>query len=114
MAGRRESPAVLRGTLWVGRTIQLRVEQRNGAMQARESDMANATISIQVDEQTARAFAGASAEQQRKLQLLLNLRLRELTAGPARPLKQVMDDIGARAEAQGLTPDILESLLDER
>ena len=27
-----------------------------------------------------------------------------------RPLKEIMDDIGRRAEAQGLTPEILESL----
>lgn len=73
--------------------------------------MANAIISLEVDAETARAFAEASADDRRKLQLLLSLRLRELTARPARPLKDVMDDIGRHAEARGLTPDILESLL---
>ena len=73
--------------------------------------MATATISIEVDADTARVFSAASAEERRKLQLLLGLRLRELTAGPARPLKDIMDEIGARAEARGLTPEILESLL---
>ena len=73
--------------------------------------MTTATISIEVDADAARAFSEASAEERRKLQLLLSLRLRELTASPARPLKAVMDDIGARAEARGLTPEILESLL---
>ena len=73
--------------------------------------MATATISLEVDADTARAFSAASAEERRKLQLLLGLRLRELTSRPARPLKEVMDEIGRYAEAQGLTPDVLDSLL---
>lgn len=75
--------------------------------------MATATISLEVDAAAARAFATASPEDRRKLQLLLSLRLRELTARPARPLKEVMDEIGRNAEARGLTPEILESLLHD-
>ena len=75
--------------------------------------MAIATISIEVDADAARAFTEAPAEERRKLQFLLSLRLRELTAGSARPLKEIMDDIGAQAEARGLTPAILESLLHD-
>jgi hypothetical protein len=70
-----------------------------------------ATISIEVDAAAARAFAQAPPEERRKLQLLLSLRLRELTTQPARPLKEIMDEIGAQAEARGLTPEALESLL---
>lgn len=73
--------------------------------------MATATISLEVDADTAQAFAAASDEERRKLQLLLNLRLRELTARPARPLKEIMDEIGQHAKAHGLTLEILESLL---
>jgi hypothetical protein len=73
--------------------------------------MPTATISIEVDPETARAFAQASEEQQRKLRLLLKLRLRELTVNPVRSLTQIMDEIGQEAEARGLTPEILESLL---
>jgi hypothetical protein len=73
--------------------------------------MATATISLEVDAGTARTFIAASAEDRRKLQLLLSLRLRELTDRPARPLKDVMDEIGRYAEARGLTSDILELLL---
>lgn len=73
--------------------------------------MTAATISIEVDADTARAFSRASPKEQRKFQLLLNLRLRELTTNPTRPLKEVMDAIGASAAARGLTPEILESLL---
>jgi hypothetical protein len=77
--------------------------------------MTTATISLEVDADTARAFAAASREDCRRLELLLSIRLRELTARPARPLKEIMDEIGRNAEARGLTPEILESLLrDER
>jgi hypothetical protein len=73
--------------------------------------MATATISIPVDAETAKAYREASPEEQRKLAILLNLRLRELTLGPARPLNEIMDEIGAQAEARGLTPEILDALL---
>jgi hypothetical protein len=71
------------------------------------------TISLEVDPETARAFAAASDEDRRKLQLLLSLRLRELTSRPARPLREVMDDIGSYAESQGLTPEVLASLMHD-
>jgi hypothetical protein len=76
--------------------------------------MATATISIEVDADDARAFSQMTEEERRKLQLLLRLRLRELTTAPARPLKEIMDEIGAEAEARGLTPEILESLLHDK
>ena len=71
--------------------------------------MTTATISIEVDPETARAFTEASADQRRKLQLLLSLRLRELTINPTRPLQQIMDEMGNEAKDRGLTPEILES-----
>jgi hypothetical protein len=75
--------------------------------------MTTATISIEVDSDAARAFAQAPAEERRKLELLLELRLRELTTGPVRPLREIMDEIGAKAELRGLTPEILDSLLHD-
>ena len=50
-------------------------------------------------------------EERGKLELLLRLRFRELTLRRVRPLKEIMDEIGADAEAQGLTPEMLESML---
>jgi hypothetical protein len=70
-----------------------------------------ATISLQVDVDTARAFSAARPEERRKLELLLNLRLRELIDQPARPLNEIMDEIGRQAEAKGMTPELLDSLL---
>lgn len=73
--------------------------------------MATATITIQVDAEVAQAFAAASPQEQQKIQLLLNLRLQDLTTPQGKSLKTVMDEISTRAEARGLTPEILESLL---
>ena len=64
--------------------------------------MESATISIEVDADTARVFTAASTEERRKLQFLLGHRLRELTVGPARPLKDIMREIGMRAETPRL------------
>jgi hypothetical protein len=76
--------------------------------------MNTTTITIQVDTEAAKAFAEASPEEQRRMQLLLSLRLQELTTTQGKSLQTVMDEIGARAEARGLTPEILKSLLDDK
>lgn len=73
--------------------------------------MATTAITIQVETEAAKAFAEASPEEQRKIQLLLSLRLQEITTPQGKTLKTVMDEIGTRAEARGLTPELLESLL---
>ena len=73
--------------------------------------MSTGNISITVDADTAQSYCDASPEERRKLDLLL--RLRELTVGRVRPLKEIMDEIGAEAEAKGLTPEMLESMLGE-
>jgi hypothetical protein len=75
--------------------------------------VSTATISIEVDSEAAKVFAAASQEERRRLELLLGLRLRELTSGPIRPLTEIMDEMGTDAEARGLTPEILNSLLHD-
>ena len=73
--------------------------------------MCTANITIEVDEAAARAFAEASPGEQQKLQLLLSLRLEELTAKRGGTLQAVMDETGRATEGRGLTPEILENLL---
>jgi hypothetical protein len=73
--------------------------------------MIDTIIPIPVDLETARVYHEASPEDQKKIQLLLRLRLRELAELPSGSLGDIMDEIGAKAEARGLTPQILESLL---
>lgn len=71
------------------------------------------TISIEVDSETALALPAAGTEDRRKLDLLLSLRLRELTLNPPRPLQQIMDEVSRNAEERGLTPEILQTLLGD-
>ena len=77
--------------------------------------MATTNLTIQVSEEAARAFTQVSPEDQRKIQLLLDLRLRDLTISPLprKSLQAVMDEIGKNAAARGLTPETVESLLND-
>jgi hypothetical protein len=73
--------------------------------------MANSSIKIPLDPQTARAYDSAGPEQKRKIQALLSLWLRELAAGEYPSLQKVLEDAGREAKDRGLTPEILDSLL---
>ena len=75
--------------------------------------MPETVITIPVDAETARAYHTASADDQKKIQLLLRLRLRELAELRTDSLAEIMDRIGAKAEARGLTPETLEALLHD-
>jgi hypothetical protein len=67
-------------------------------------------ITIPVDVEMAQVYQTASTEERKKIQLLLRLQLPELIGQPKALLREVMDAIGAKAEARGLTPEILEML----
>jgi hypothetical protein len=69
-------------------------------------------ITIQVDREAARVFRSASPEMRRKLELLLSLQLVEFAQGKPN-LKQVMREISQNAQARGLTPEILDELLND-
>ena len=73
--------------------------------------MANPTITIPLDPQTAQAYNSAAPDEQRKIQALLGLWLRELAAGEYPSLQQVLDEVADKAKSRGLTPEILDSLL---
>lgn len=76
-------------------------------------NMENTTISIPVDAAIAQAYTKSSEEEQKKIQFLLALRMRELLDKPPMSLSQLMDEIGTKAEARGLTSEILEDLLND-
>ncbi len=73
--------------------------------------MAVSTISIQLDNDAARIYTAASAGNKEKLRMLLSFWLREFDVSSI-PLTTLMDKISDKAQARGLTPEILESLLD--
>lgn len=70
-------------------------------------------ITIHVDPEAASAYRAATDEQRRKLDLLLSLRLNEVTR-PGGSLRDVMQEISRKAQVRGLTPEILQTLLDEQ
>ena len=74
--------------------------------------METQTITIRVSPEAARVYNTATAEQQRKLEVLLSLKLTEV-AQTSQPLEEVMSEISRKAQARGLTPETLESLLNE-
>jgi hypothetical protein len=78
-----------------------------------EHAMATEAITIKVDSEAARVFNTAPAEEQRKMEALLSLWLKGIAAADARPLKEVMDEIGREAQRRGMTPGILESILND-
>ena len=75
--------------------------------------MSETVITIPIDAETARVYHTASSDDQKKIQLMLRLRLRELADFSTGSVVEIMDEIGAKAEARGLTPEILEALLHD-
>lgn len=69
------------------------------------------TISIQVDADVARIFKSVRPEQQQKIQALVSVWLKR--AMNVTQLQTTMDRMSDEAEANGLTPEILQSILNE-
>ena len=72
--------------------------------------MTRRAISIQVSDTAARAYEAASPEE-RKLDALLTLRLTEASR-ESRSIEQVIDELGRKARERGLTPEILDEILN--
>ena len=71
------------------------------------------SIEIPLDPELVQVYDRASSENQRKLQALISLWLRDMDASNAASLSSLMDEISDKAAARGLTPDKLESLLND-
>jgi len=69
-------------------------------------------ISIRVAPEAAIAYRSASEEDRRNLDVLLSLRLSDATQSEG-SLKELMQEIGRKAQQRGLTPKILQSILEE-
>ena len=69
-------------------------------------------ITVSVDSDVADFYRSVSDAQRRKLDLLVSLRLREV-AVDRKSLIEIMDEISSNARQRGLTPKILQSILDE-
>ena len=71
-------------------------------------------ITISVDADLAEIYHSASESERRKLDLIINLRLRDVLASSKKSLLTLMDEISREAQSNGMTPEILQSILDEK
>lgn len=70
------------------------------------------TITVAVDSEVAEKYRSASDMDRRRMDLLINSYLLRMM-GPRRSLQEVMDELSRKAQERGLTPEILQSILDE-
>ena len=69
-------------------------------------------ITVSVDSDVAAIYCTASESERSKLDLLVDLRLRQV-ATQGQSLRDIMDEISRNSQQRGLTPEILESILNE-
>ena len=69
------------------------------------------TIAIQIDEDIAQAFQSSQPEQQQQIQAWLNQWMRQ--ALKISKLQNTMDRLSDEAVANGLTPEILQEIINE-
>lgn len=74
--------------------------------------MATTPLTLDLNVEAVRAYNTASEEEQKKIRLLLSLWLKEFATSPTLSLQALMDDISDKAQERGLTPAILESILN--
>ena len=74
--------------------------------------MGETTISIPVDDDIARMYNSVPDQEKKKLRFLLGLVVRDY-ALPRVPLTKLIAEMGNKAAERGLSPEILESLLNE-
>jgi hypothetical protein len=68
-------------------------------------------ITIQVDPEIAKAYREAEPEKQQKIQIFLNIMLQKAVS--QKPLLDIMEEASQQAIANGITPEILESILND-
>ncbi len=70
-------------------------------------------ITIRVAPEAANVYQSSSEEKKRKLDALLSVWLSRADK-PTRPLKEIRHDASEQARKNGLTPEILSDILNER
>jgi hypothetical protein len=69
-------------------------------------------ITLEVESDAARLFNEATPSDKEKLQVLFGRWLRRYATSDVDSLKRTMDEIQRNAKARGMTPEILESILN--
>lgn len=73
--------------------------------------MGTEQITMQIDDEAARAFKSVSPIERRKLEALVSIQLLEATRSKD-SLKELMSGISRKARERGLTPEILQEMLN--
>jgi len=73
--------------------------------------METKTIQIRVSAEVAEQFEAASEEERAKMEALISLQLKSF-ARSTRSLEEIMKSMSDYAQSKGLTPEILESILN--
>jgi len=68
-------------------------------------------ITIQVEPEIAKAYREAEPEKQQKIQIFLNIMLQKAVS--KKPLLDIRKEVSQQAIANGITPEILESILKD-
>ena len=76
--------------------------------------MGASTITIEVPQDVAEAYEKATPATRRVVEFQLQAKARDALKLPRRSLEEIMDDMSREAQERGLTPDILQAILDER
>ena len=71
------------------------------------------TITLEVPSEIAEAYEISSPEEKQQIQYLITLLLKRKDENDLEFLRKIMDEISDRAIARGLTPEILESIINE-
>ncbi|SKB15007.1 conserved hypothetical protein [Planktothrix sp. PCC 11201] len=71
------------------------------------------TITLEVSPEIAEAYQFASLEERQQIQQIVSLLLKRENENDIDFLRKIMDEISDRAMARGLTPEILESIINE-
>ena len=76
--------------------------------------MLTETITLQVESDVARFYNNAPPTDKQKLQVLFGNWVKQYSEASVDSLKSTMDEINRNAQNNGLTPEILESLLADK
>ncbi|EAZ91703.1 hypothetical protein [Crocosphaera chwakensis] len=70
-------------------------------------------ITLEVPSEIAEAYQTASPEEKKQIQYIVTLLLKRKDENDLEFLRKIMDEISDRAISRGLTPEILESIINE-
>ncbi len=68
-------------------------------------------ITIKVDSEIAKVYREAAPEKQQQIQMFINIMLKKAVS--QKPLLDIMEEASQQAISNGMTPEILESILND-